>query len=84
MLFRKPSEPEILPSTSPPPPNCSIITLCLLSVFPSAFTGREIIGNFEKSRILVDVRYSLHVIWVPCHQGMARPQVKDGEVGIKI
>jgi hypothetical protein len=25
-----------------------------------------------------------HVRWVPCHHGMARPQVADGEDGLQI
>jgi hypothetical protein len=27
---------------------------------------------------------AVHVKWVPCHHGMARPQVADGEDGLQI
>jgi hypothetical protein len=28
--------------------------------------------------------YFIHVKWVPCHHGMARPRVADGGVGLQI
>jgi hypothetical protein len=35
-------------------------------------------------KILSRVRMCVHVRWVPCHHGMARPQVADGGVGLQI
>jgi hypothetical protein len=32
----------------------------------------------------VENQQSFHVRWVPCHHGMARPQVADGEDGLQI
>jgi hypothetical protein len=29
-------------------------------------------------------KFSIHVKWVPCHHGMARPQVGDGGDGLQI
>jgi hypothetical protein len=33
--------------------------------------------------VTFDLGMNVHVMWVPCHHGMARPQVADGE-GLQI
>jgi hypothetical protein len=29
-------------------------------------------------------KYGRHIWWIPCHHGMARPQVADGADGLQI
>jgi hypothetical protein len=33
---------------------------------------------------MTDYLYVIHVRWVPCHHGMAHPQVADGGDGLQI
>jgi hypothetical protein len=40
--------------------------------------------TFKKIRLLVQIKVYSHVKWVPCHHGMARPQVADGREGLQI
>jgi hypothetical protein len=40
-------------------------------------------GEREEEGLHVDGRSS-HVKWITCRQGMARPQVADGEHGLRI
>jgi hypothetical protein len=35
-------------------------------------------------RVVLRVGRGLHGRWVPCHHGMARPQVADGGAGLQI
>jgi hypothetical protein len=40
--------------------------------------------NIELKRVIFRVWTGLHIKWVPCHHGMARPQVADGGDGLQI
>jgi hypothetical protein len=40
--------------------------------------------NFVSDSNINTMNSKCHVTWVPCHQGMARPQVADGGDGLQI
>jgi hypothetical protein len=40
--------------------------------------------ELKKCTILMSVCVNTHVKWVPCHHGMARPQVADGGEDLQI
>jgi hypothetical protein len=40
--------------------------------------------NYNDPVFYGSVRPSGHVKWVPCHHGMARPQVADGGEGLQV
>jgi hypothetical protein len=43
---------------------------------------RAVVPSVRHLTILVDIANLVR--WVPCHHGMARPQVADGEKGLQI
>jgi hypothetical protein len=54
------------------------------SASQSICSGGKAIGAPSGVEVYNAYSFTLHVKWVPCHHGMARPQVADGGEGLQI
>jgi hypothetical protein len=56
----------------------NLIIITIIFILGNIFSRLDYYLNFVLNYFISIIRISSQVRWVPCHHGMARPQVADG------